>query len=219
MKFGLVSLLLLLSLCSLPAAAPAGRVEGLASSYLAAWKVFYPSAALAAGAGEAAARLESFSPPRVAAWLAVNRRLQAELETLPSAGLSPMERGDVRLLRRQCRDEITRWGEERPHLTSPGLYAGIVSQALTHLLTDRRLGTAERLRAVQARLRAVIRLCRQARGQLRRPDPAGGAAAAIGLRASAHFLEEKLPGIASTWTPAQTRSVPASSAASLKLAK
>jgi uncharacterized protein (DUF885 family) len=168
------------------------------SGYVRAWADFYPTAAYAAGRKDSAARFERITEESAADWIRTNRAALSDLaRAIPEA--SPEERIDLGLLERRIESELETWETEPAHRTSPALYAGLVSQALTHVLVGSDLSPRERAEAVRARLAGIRELCAAARRLLEDGRPIGTARAADVLDAAAGFLGDNLPGIVAGW--------------------
>jgi uncharacterized protein (DUF885 family) len=172
----------------------------LIEDYTKEWRQFYPSRALAAGDKAAAFRFEDLSIHQVQKWLRFNA---SGLEKLsrpgPFKSLSLDDRIDARLLRRQMLTEIEKWEKDRLHENSPALYAGMISQALTHILARDVLSPGETVRAVINRLQGIDTLCDAAVDNLKNGSPRRTRRSAAGLEKTAQFYEKNLPGIARTW--------------------
>lgn len=178
--------------------AAASSVDRLAQDYLSRWASFYPSRAFAEGKLEAAARFEDYSPARLERWLAANDELLRELEALDPPA-EPGARVDLQLLKRQVAGELSLWRDDRPLQTRPEWYATQISQALTYLLVGERLSEAEKREALIARLAGMRRLCETGRRELSAGNRLRSESALRSLDASAAFLRDALPGIASDW--------------------
>ena len=168
----------------------------ISREYVQKWKWFYPTEALAAGDGESAIRFEDFSAANVGIWLQYNKDILQNLsENKHRSKLSLDDRIDMELLVRKMEMEIARWETDKSHLNSPSLYAGLISQAFSHLAA-RPLKDRPRMReAVLARLNGVSTICDTAIGQLKDGPPERSAGAADGLKAAADFYRSGLPGI------------------------
>ena len=196
MKQGMIILLGAALLVSCGSPRPA--VQGIADEYIAAWKEFRPSRAFAAGDRESAFRFESLDPEKIEAWIAVNEETRDRLRGLPGK-LSADDRADINLLERQILTELETWREDRAHMSSPALYSGLISQALTHLLAREDLPPAERRRAVAVRLEGIRRLCGDGLSLLGDGRPQSTSRSIGGLESSARFFENMLPGIVAAW--------------------
>jgi uncharacterized protein (DUF885 family) len=157
----LLCLPLLLTLSGTASAQP--ETQAVINKYIAAWQVFYPSAAFAYGDTAAAARFEDYTEPAIAQWLAFNETTAAEVRALlEPAQVILSTRIDLQVLLGQVEDELANWREERPLTQQPQWYAEQVSQALTHLLVRDQLSEEDRSMALIARLQGVQRLCDRA---------------------------------------------------------
>lgn len=176
---------------------PVGK---LIEDYIKEWRQFYPSRALAAGDKDAAFRFENFSVPRVQKWLRFNASGLEKLKRFGSfKSLSTDDRIDARLLRRQILTEIEKWKADRSHENSPGLYTGMISQALTHILTRDFLSPEETVRAIINRLQGINALCDTAVGHLKNGSPQRTHRSVTGLEKTAQFYEKNLSEIAKKW--------------------
>jgi uncharacterized protein (DUF885 family) len=176
---------------------PVGK---LIEDYIKEWRQFYPSRALAAGDKEAASRFENLSPQQVQKWLRFNASILEKLNRFGSFKSLPLDdRIDARLLRRQILTEIENWEKDRLHENSPGLYAGMIAQALTHILARDILSPAETVRAIMNRLQGIDTLCDAAVGNLKNGSPQRTQRSAAGLEKTAQFYEKNLPDIAKKW--------------------
>jgi len=184
-----------------PAVHPA--LASLCQSYIAEWRDYYPSRAFAFGDRAAAGRFERFDDVRVAAWIDFNRDILTRLAALP-AELAHDDAVDARMLTRQCRLELNRWTVEDAR-ESPGLYAGLASQAMTHLLVRDRLTTEEKAAAVEARLEGVRALCALGVQRVADGGPLELARAAPTLRATADFYESNLFALVAPWAAENRR--------------
>jgi uncharacterized protein (DUF885 family) len=171
---------------------PDDPIGDLVSNYIAEWKAFYPSRALAQGFLETIEDFENLSQASIEGWIARNRRLLDELDSLDRARLTNDQRIDLRLLRTQVLKELDRWQNERPHLTSLELYSGLVGRAFDPIVDSRTLSRDERRRLLHQRLLQVRQLAEGAVGALqdgRRPSTARAIEALAG---SAEALSETL---------------------------
>lgn len=187
---------------ALAAAAPQ---PDLADAYLERYFAFYPSRATAAGRHDRDGELEDFSPEAVAAWVAYNREVAADLrERLAAAGGprhdSP-EALDHELLLRQAEEELAAFATLERHLTSPLVWTGVPANAAVFLLVREDVPRAERLAAAASRAAAIPRHAARARETLGAADPARIAPelatiAARQARASATFYREGFARVA-----------------------
>lgn len=176
---------------------PVGK---LIEDYIKEWRQFYPSRALAAGDKEAAFQFEDISPHRILRWLQFNTSILEKLNRLePFKSLSFDDRVDARLLRRQILTEIEKWEKDRLHENSPGLYGGMVSQAMTHILARDLLSPEATVRAIINRLQGINSLCDAAVGNLKNGSPRRTQRSAAGLEKTAQFYGKNLPEIAKKW--------------------
>ena len=169
-------------------------IGNLCDFYIDAWKEFYPSAAFAAGDKDSAFRFEELSGETISQWLKVNRDTLTKLQNIKQE-LSFDDKVDVRILKRTVASEIRRWQEEKTHENSPSLYSGMISQALTYVLVRDNLTPEEKVKAITNRLAGIRKLCAFAVDNLKSGRPAGTKRSIHGLKASARFFAENLPGI------------------------
>jgi uncharacterized protein (DUF885 family) len=181
---------------ALPDAALDGAIEG----YVEAWKGFYPSRALRLGFFDAVERFEDRSAAAVAAWIELNHEALASLEALSDLSLD--DHIDRRLLLARIRGELDRWRNDRPHETSPGMYAGLIEGAVAPVLDSPLWSAAEKERLLAARLRGMQRLAGSARASLRDGRPDETRRAIERLEANAAHLDDELARIAAGWAGA-----------------
>ncbi len=196
-------LALLLWQCDRTPPEPDDAVAGLSAEYIARWKQFHPSRAFASGDKASATLFEDYGKARVAAWIDYNRRVLDRLSALP-AELGHQDAVDARMLTRQCRLELERWAADEAHKTA-SVYAGLVSQAMTHLLVRDRLSPAEKAAALRKRLTGVAELCQAAVDQGISDRPLALSRAIRTLNRTADFFADQLPDLAAAWTPAEDR--------------
>ncbi|MCK4765751.1 MAG: DUF885 domain-containing protein [Candidatus Aminicenantes bacterium] len=187
--------------CSCSKAVEKVDVKELCSGYISAWKVFYPSAALAAGDKEAAFSFEKLSAGSIEKWLQTNKEILSNIRGIKQ-DLSFDDRVDVKLLERQAQGEIEKWQVDRIHRDSPSLYAGRISQALTYVLVKKNLSNPEKVRAITNRLKGIRELCDFGIKTLKDGRPAQTERSIRGLESSARFYGEQLPGIVENWPQA-----------------
>jgi uncharacterized protein (DUF885 family) len=126
--------------------------------YIQAWKKFYPSKALAQGMHDAIFDYEDRSAESVLAWLDFNRKM---LDQLPD-GIDPAgsaEGINARLLKVQIQNELHRWGEELPHITSASFYASLIDRSLDPVLEANFLTAPEKAEIICSRLQSIQNLC------------------------------------------------------------
>lgn len=164
----------------------------IGSRYIRAWTDFYPSEAFAMGHRASAFRLENLSRDRINGWIDTNRGFLEKLDSL-----SPFddfdERMDARLLKRKMVSELEKWDRDRVDRNSPSLYAGLISQALTHVLVSKDLSEPEKGKAVSSRLTGIQRLCGTALKTLRGGRPSITKRAIHTLEDTAGFFRSRLP--------------------------
>ncbi len=185
---------LLLAACS----GPELSVDRIAQEYIEEWIEFYPTRAFSAGHLDSAFRFESISRERIADWAEYNQETLSILDELPAAE-SVDEMADLDLLRRQILGEIDRWGDGSSLESSPMYYAGLVSQALTHILARDDLAPNEKLKAVNARLAGIRTVCAQGTLLLKNGRPRTTERSIPVLEASGRFLATNLIQIAEDW--------------------
>lgn len=184
------------------------QVGELCDAYIAEWRQFYPSRALAAGDNQAAFQFEDLSLNRVDRWLQLNTAVLDKLKRLgPLKSLSPDDRIDARLLRRQILTEIEKWERERPHQHSPGLYGELISQAMTYILARGLPEAGQTVRAVMKRLEGIDSLCDTGIRHLKDGSPERTKRGVNGLESTAQFYEKNLPEIAKKWQEGKEEAV------------
>lgn len=192
MRKALLGWMLVYALTACRAGGP--RPSDIPADYISAWKDFYPTAAYAAGHRASAFRFETFSEETAAAWIRVNRDTLALVEAaLPDAATD--DAIDLKLLRRRIWSELEKWETGRALETSPALYSGGISQALTYVLVRSDLSPSEKKEAVRSRLAGIRELCAAGRDLLRDGRPYATARAIDVLEATAVFLSGSLPSI------------------------
>ena len=139
--------------------------EQLTTEYIEAWKEFYPSSAVRLGLDLYLAQPEDRSPESVRAWVGLNGSVYDRIAAAP-ADLSLDLIIDLRLLENQVRSELTRWRDERPHLTSPGMYSAVFRDLVDVPETLKRMGGDELEPAVEKRLTAISGLSHALAAQL-----------------------------------------------------
>jgi uncharacterized protein (DUF885 family) len=197
MKHYVASLLCLMFVaCALPGDTP----QAISREYISGWIDFYPSRALGAGRSDSAFAFESLTIERIDSWIQFNRSVLERLGKLPE-GPPPDDAADVELLRRQILLELERWETDRISENSPLLYAGAISQSLTHILARPELDADSKIRAIRIRLSGIRDLCAQAESRLRNGRPHDIARSKGILQASARYLGTALPEILAEWAP------------------
>ncbi len=182
-------------LCACPK--PPGFAD-LKEAYIREWVKFYPSRAFSQGHKGSAFRFEDFEAGRIDDWIRYNRMTINTSQILK--GFTVDEESDFRLLLRQAQMELEGWEIDPAYHNDPSLYAGLISQAMTHVLVREDLTAEERYKAIVERLSGINNLCDQARFYLKDGRPSTTRNAISLLRRSAQFLETDLPGIAEGWT-------------------
>ncbi len=173
-------------------------VQPVTEDYIREWVSFYPSRAYAAGHKESAWAFEDMSPEKISVWTDFNRKTMKRLDEIP--GDLPLSgRIDRNLLYRRIEAELDRWTRDHVQARSPLFYAGLISQALTHVLVRKDLDGTEKWRAVQARLEGVKRLCRLACEQLEDGPPHNTERSLPVLDGTARFYRNNLPEIILNW--------------------
>lgn len=194
-----IILLFVLAACQNQAPVPAeSRTEIIADEYINGWVDFYPSRAYASGNKEAAFSFENLSQEKIASWVDWNRTIRNRLEDLPE-DLPLSDRIDRDLLLRQITGELNQWSQEKVHKYTPLFYAGLISQALTHVLVRKDLEEAEKWDAVKTRLNGVRTLCSQGKAHLVDGRPHNTERSLPVLEGTARFYRNNLPEIISTW--------------------
>ncbi len=173
-------------------------METLTKEYIDAWRIFYPSRALAEGDLSAAPRFETVDPKMIDDWILLNRKTVSRLKEWFEE-LSLDDRIDADLLMRQTLSEIERWDRERVHIQSPSFYSGLISQALTYLLARNDLPPSDRVNAVLSRLKGVRNLCRFGKEYLKNGRPHSSAGSIQALEGTTRFFKDNLPGILEGW--------------------
>lgn len=174
------------------------RMHVIAGDYIEHWKAFYPSRAFASGDLESAFRFEEFSPEKIESWVDYNKETLDRLKGLPSE-ISLDDAADSDLLERQILEELERWEKGRVYENSPLFYAGLISQAVTHILARNELPPQDKLKAVDNRLSGIRAVCAQGRTLLKNGRPHNTERSIMILKSSARFYEEKLPSITLEW--------------------
>jgi uncharacterized protein (DUF885 family) len=123
--------------------------------YINAWKKFYPSKALAQGMHDAIFDYENPSAESVLAWLDFNKKMLAQLPD----GMRPAERINARLLKVQIQNELHRWGEEIPHISSASFYANLIDRALDPVFEADFLTAPDKAEIICQRLQSIQDLC------------------------------------------------------------
>jgi hypothetical protein len=140
------------------------------SSYIEAWKNFYPGRACDEGMLASIFDFEDYSQARIRDWIQINRAvLSSAWGTEADEALE--ERIDARLLRIQARFELMRWEEEAPQRNSPGLYAEVLAGSVNRVLASTALMPDEKSRLIKSRLSGMRRMCAAARAQLKDGSP------------------------------------------------
>jgi hypothetical protein len=174
------------------------RIKFLCEKYIETWKGFYPSRAFSQGILSSIFHFEDFSGQRIGEWLALNKKMLAELSK-PLPHLSLEDRIDARLLRIQLKSEIEKWEMEAPHKVSLWLYAGHISSAVSGILTTRLLIPGEKVRLIRKRLAGVNHMCFAAIQSLRDESPENLERSLESLEESIRFYQKKLPETLRTW--------------------
>lgn len=115
LRFGLLTTVICVAPCCFEADATSDPVatedpafESLVSTYIGAWKDFYPERAADLGIAQYRGRSGDRSPAAVDAWVALNDSVRASISAAP--GTLPLDlRIDLRLIRNQIGDELARW--------------------------------------------------------------------------------------------------------------
>ncbi len=176
-----------------------GQVAGIAQDYIQRWKSFYPSISFSAGDLDSAFSFEEFSLKKIDSWIDYNQKVLGRLKNLPKE-MSLDERIDSDLLERQVQGELERWKIDRDFENSPLFYAGLISQAMTHLLARDELLPEDKLKAVDTRLDGVRRICAQGQNLLKNGRPHNTEGSISVLESSARFYETDLPKIVLDWS-------------------
>ncbi len=126
--------------------------------YIAAWKKFYPSKALAQGMHDVIFDYEDPSSERVLEWLDFNRKMLTQLPRTENA--SGSSKGiNARLLKIQIQKEIQYWEEEMPHITSASFYARLIDRALDPVFEATFLTSSDKVEIICSRLQSIQDLC------------------------------------------------------------
>lgn len=199
-----IILLFVFAACQNQAPVPVeSQAEIIADEYIDGWVNFYPSRAYASGSKESAFSFEDLSQEKIASWVDLNRTILKRLEGLPG-DLPLSDRIDSDLLLRQITGELNQWSGDEVYKRAPIFYAGLISQALTHVLVRKDLEEAEKWDAVKNRLNGVRTLCSQGKAHLADGRPHNTERSLPVLEGTARFYRDNLPEIISSWETGAT---------------
>ena len=173
-------------------------IRTLCNQYIETWKKFYPSRAFSRGFLDSIFKFEDYSQENIDKWVAFNKKSLDHIVT-QLAKLDIDDRIDARLLKTQIHSEIDRWEIERPHNNLPTFYARTISPAVRRVLNSELLMPEEKAKLIQARLKAVDKLCVSAITQLKTGNPDIISSALNSLLRSAEYIGEKLPALTKNW--------------------
>jgi len=174
-------------------------ISKMSEEYVNEWISFYPSSAYASGRKKSASKFENYSSKRVSMWINFNQKILNRLKKLPKYN-SLDESIDKNLIERKVKSELYKWKKDKAHLNSPLTYAGLISQALTHILVREDLEKSNKLEAVKARLEGIIRLCKNGIKQLKDGKPSDTGKSLFILKKTKKFYLNNLPDIISKWS-------------------
>ena len=137
----------------------------LGTTYIEAWKKFYPSKAVAQGMHTAIFDYEDLSPKNIDKWLTFNQKTFAQLIDKNSTYLIDNQI-DARLLKVQIIEEIHKWGNQKVQQNSLTLYTSLITKAVAPILNANYLTNGEKSRLVCQRLIAVQNLSSAAKNSL-----------------------------------------------------
>lgn len=149
---------------------PASRdFVALVDDYLDKWAGFYPSIAAGNGLHMHDDRLEDFSANSIARQLAWFREVQARLQRIPAADLTPDERVDHRILAGVIDGWILDLDVARSWQRNPMIYASAITDGVHNLMTMESAPPQLRMERVRGKLRGVPALLDAARANLKHP--------------------------------------------------
>ncbi len=147
----------------------AARFNQITDAYLRGYYAFNPTEATALGLHEYDRTLESRSRESVGREISRLRAVLAELSSINGYGLKPVARDDYLLLVSQARSQLLELQDIRMWRRDPSIYTRTASASIDNILKRNYAPPEQRLDAVLARERQIVRLLGEARANLESP--------------------------------------------------
>ncbi len=175
-----------------------GNPTDLGTTYIEAWKKFYPSKAVAQGIHTAIFDYEHLAEENIQQWLDFNQHTLKELQN-PQSVYVQQNRIDARLLKVQVKKEIDKWEQKAIHRHSLTLYSKLIEKATEELLTVTYLSKKEKTQLICKRLLAIQNLCVTARKNIKQLDEKEVERGVAQLQKALIYYGKTLPDKTTNW--------------------
>jgi uncharacterized protein (DUF885 family) len=169
------------------------RFQSIADAYLRGYYDFNPTEATALGLHEYDSKLESRSPESVASEVKRLRGTLAELARINSTVLSPESRYDYLTLSSHARAQLLELEEIRMWQRDPNVYNSLAAASIDNILKRNYAPIDQRLDAMLARDREIIRLLNEGRVNLDNPPKIYTETAIAQTRGSLDYFTRVVP--------------------------
>lgn len=168
-----------------------GVSQDIGAAYIAEWKQFYPSKAVAQGMHSSIHQLEKRSLQDIQDWIDYNQDLEQKLSQ-QDYPYRLNQAIDSRLLLAQIKGELNTWQQVQVHHHSLFLYSQLINDGIQYVLTSDFLLELEKINLLCTRFSDIQALCTAAQENVTKVDQQNLDRAITQLEETSTFLETQL---------------------------